>query len=98
MIARIWRGWCASGAAEEIVSELRRGVLARYAAASGNMSVSILFRPSGGGVKLMTYTTWASAADVPVGVDEQHPLLVARQTVADRWEIASPAEAAARAA
>jgi hypothetical protein len=98
MIARIWRGWCASGAAEEIASELRRGVLARYAAASGNVSVSILLRPSAGGVELMTYTTWASAADVPAGVDEQHPLLVACQTVADRWEIAAPAEAAAKAA
>lgn len=46
----------------------------------------------------MTYTTWASAADVPAGVDEEHPLLVVRQTVADLWQIAVSAEAPARAA
>jgi heme-degrading monooxygenase HmoA len=98
VIARIWRGWCASDVADEVASDLRRGVLAQYAGSPGNVSVSVLLRPSAGGVELMTYSIWESADAAPPGVAERHPLLVARQTVADCWEIASAPEAAARAA
>jgi heme-degrading monooxygenase HmoA len=98
MIARMWRGWAAADAADEIASHLRREALTTYSSSPGNVSVSILLRPSGGGVELMTLTVWESEDAVPSFVEEDHPLLVARQTVPDRWEIATTAEAIVRAA
>lgn len=98
MIARIWRGWAAADSADEIAAHLRDGALATYMSAPGNVSAEILMRPSAGGVEVMTFSLWESADAVPSGVDENHRLLVARQTLADCWEIAGRREAIARAA
>lgn len=98
MIARIWRGWAAADSADEIAAHLRHGTLARYASAPGNVSAQLLQRSLAGGVELMTISLWESRANVPTGVEENHGLLVGRQTIADCWEIAGEAEVVSRAA
>lgn len=98
MIARIWRGWAAADCADEIAAHLRGGTLARYASAPGNVSGYVLQRPLAGGVELMTLSVWESRGNVPPGVEENHRLLVGRQTIADCWEVAGEAEAVTRAA
>jgi hypothetical protein len=98
MIARIWRGWAAVESADEIATHLREGVLARYAAAPGNISASLLLRPQAGGVELMTFSLWESEELAPTEVEEGHRLLVARQSIPDRWELFGTPEAIARAA
>lgn len=98
MIARIWRGWAATACADEVASHLRDVPLARYASAPGNISAELLLRPLAGGVELMTFSLWESADAVPTGVEEDHRLLVARQTIPDCWEMSGRTEAIARAA
>jgi hypothetical protein len=98
VIARIWRGWAAADNADEIAAHLRDGTLARYASAPGNVSADVLQRPLAGGVELMTLSVWDSRGNVPPGVEENHGLLVGRQTIADCWEIAGEAEVVTRAA
>jgi hypothetical protein len=98
MTARTWRGWAAADNADEIAAHLRGGPLARYAAAPGNVSASLLLRPVAGGIELMTFSVWESTDVVPRLVEEDHRLLVARQTIADCWEVDDTAEAIARAA
>jgi hypothetical protein len=99
MTARLWRGWTAADGADEVVAYLREGPLARFSVAPGNISAEVLVRPLAGGVEILTLTVWEAAEFVPADVEERHELLVARQTLADRWEIPYPAAAAvARAA
>jgi hypothetical protein len=98
VIARIWRGWAAADCADEIAAHLRDGTLARYASAPGNVSSHLLQRPLAGGVELMTLSLWESRANVPPGVDEEHRLLLGRQTIADCWEVGGEAEVVTRAA
>jgi hypothetical protein len=98
MIARMWRGWAGADDADEIASHLREVALARYSATPGHVSTSVLVRPLAGGVELATLTVWASGDAVPADVAEDHPLLVARQTIADLWEVAAAPQAVARAA
>jgi hypothetical protein len=99
MTARLWRGWAAADGADEVVAYLREGPLARFSVAPGNISAEVLVRPLAGGVEILTLTLWEAAEFVPADVEERHELLVARQTLADRWEIPHPAGAAvARAA
>lgn len=98
MIARLWRGWTAADAVDEVVGHLREGALARFAATPGNVSADVLVRPFAGGVEVLTLTVWASTDVVPERVVENHELLVARQTLADVWELAAPPTPIARAA
>ena len=98
MIARLWRGWTSADFADEVAAHLADVTLARYASAPGNHSVHLFRRPSSGGVELMTITVWASQADVPAEVAEDHRLLVAGQTLPATWEIVEPQRAAVRAA
>jgi heme-degrading monooxygenase HmoA len=98
MIARIWRGWAAADDADEIADHLREGPLARFVSAPGNVSAEVMLRPQAGGVEVMTFSVWESPDVVPSGVEERHPLLVARQTVAARWEIVGGTMLAVRAA
>ena len=99
MTARLWRGWTAADGADEVVAYLREGPLARFSVAPGNISAEVLVRPLAGGVEILTLTLWETAEFVPADVEERHELLVARQTLADSWEIPHPAGAAvARAA
>jgi hypothetical protein len=98
MIARIWRGWAATDGADEIAADLRDGTLRAYTSAPGNVFAEILLRPSAGGVELMTFSLWESLDVVPAGIEEDHRLLVARQTIADCWEIAGTPKEIARAA
>jgi heme-degrading monooxygenase HmoA len=98
MIARIWRGWAATACADEVAAHLRDVPLARYASAPGNISAELLLRPLAGGVELMTFSLWESADAVPTGVEEDHRLLVARQTIPDCWEMSAGTAAIARAA
>lgn len=99
MTARLWRGWTAADGADEVVAYLREGPLARFSAAPGNVSAEVLVRPLAGGVEVLTLTVWEADEFVPADVEERHDLLVARQTLADRWEIPhAPAAAIARAA
>jgi len=99
MTARLWRGWTAAEGADEVVAYLREGPLARFSVAPGNISAEVLVRPLAGGVEILTLTVWETAEFVPADVEERHELLVARQTLADSWEIPHPAGAAvARAA
>jgi hypothetical protein len=98
MIARLWRGWTAVDNAEEVAAHLRDGVVARYSAAPGNVSASVLRRPVGGGVELMTLSVWESDDAVPRAVDETHRLLVAAETMPACWELVGTPTAMARAA
>src|SRR5262245_19967145 len=99
MTARLWRGWTAADYADEVVAYLREGPLARFGAAPGNVSAEVLVRPLAGGVEVLTLTVWEADEFVPTDVEERHDLLVARQTLADRWQIPHAADAAvARAA
>ena len=98
MIARIWRGWAAADSADEIAAHLRDGPLARFVSAPGNVSAEVLLRPLAGGVEVMTFSVWEAAEAVPTTVAEQHPLLVAGQTVAACWEIAGAPTQIAQAA
>ena len=99
MTARVWRGWAAVESLDEIAAHLHDVTLARYAAAPGNLSATVLCRPSAGGVEVMTMTVWDSEDAVPREADERHPLLVARQTVPSVWQVVPrPATAVARAA
>ena len=98
MTARLWRGWTAADGADEVVAYLRAGPLARFSAAPGNVSAEVLVRPLAGGVEVLTLTVWEADEFVPGGVEEQHDLLVARQTLADRWEIPRAAAVIVRAA
>jgi hypothetical protein len=87
MIARMWRGWTAVDSADRVVADLREGVVTRYRAAAGNVSAEILRRPVAGGVELMVISLWESAAAAPARVEENHRLLVARETVPALWEL-----------
>lgn len=98
MIARIWRGWASTASADEVAAHLRAVPLAHYACAPGNVSAELLLRPLAGGVELMTFSVWESPDAVPTVVEEDHRLLVARQTIPDRWEMSGRTEAIARAA
>jgi heme-degrading monooxygenase HmoA len=98
MIARVWRGWAAADHAHEIAAHLRDGALAEYASVPGNVSGYVLQRPAAGGVELMTVSVWESSEAVPAGVEEDHRLLVARQTMPSCWEIVGTPKAVARAA
>jgi hypothetical protein len=90
MIARLWRGWTSADFADEVASHLAGVALARYADAPGNHAVHLFRRPTGGGVELMTISVWASEADVPAEVAEEHRLLVAGQTLPATWEVVEP--------
>lgn len=98
MVTRIWRGWAAEDSAAEIAASLRAGVLARFEAMPGNVSAEVLRRPLNGGVELMTITVWDAPGAVPEGVAEDHRLLVARETMANVWELAEAQRAVAQAA
>jgi hypothetical protein len=98
MTARVWRGWTAADGADEVVAYLRDGPLARFSSAPGNVSAEVFVRPLAGGVEVLTLTVWESAEVVPADVEERHELLVARQTLADAWEIPPAPAAVARAA
>jgi hypothetical protein len=98
MTARLWRGWTAADGADEVVAYLREGPLARFSAAPGNVLAEVLVRPLAGGVEVLTLTVWEADEFVPSDVEEQHDLIIARQTLADHWEIPRAAAAIARAA
>jgi hypothetical protein len=98
MIARIWRGWTGVETADEVAADLRETIVARYASTPGNVSAQIMRRPLAGGVELMIWTLWESPQAVPQSIDENHRLLVARDTVCAFWELVSEAPAVAAAA
>jgi hypothetical protein len=98
MIARVWRGWTAVDSADEVAKALGDEFVSRYAATPGNVSAQILHRPLGGGVELMIWSVWESAAVMPPGVDENHRLLVARDTAPACWEVVETSHAIAAAA
>jgi hypothetical protein len=87
MIARMWRGWAGVESADRVADDLRDGIVARYASTPGNVSVELLRRPIAGGVELMILSVWDSPETAPVAVDENHRLLVARETVPAHWEL-----------
>jgi hypothetical protein len=98
MIARVWRGWTAVESADEVAATLGEEIVARYTAAPGNISAHMLRRPLGGGVELMIWSLWESVESMPPGVDENHRLLVARDTAPACWELVEAAHAVAAAA
>lgn len=98
MIARIWRGWTGTACAERVAADLREGIVARHAATAGNTSAELFLRPLAGGVELMILTLWESPAAAPPEVEENHPLLLARDTVPAVWErVPAPQSVAAAA-
>jgi hypothetical protein len=94
----MWRGWAALQDADEIATHLRDVALARYEAEAACVSATVLTRPLAGGVELVSLTVWDSRSSVPIGVVEEHRLLVARQTIPDVWDVAEAPPAVARAA
>jgi hypothetical protein len=94
----MWRGWAGEDRADEIASHLQEVVEARFMTAPGHVSTTVLVRPLGGGVELVTFGLWESGEALPAAVEEHHPLLVASQTIADRWDVAPAAQIVARAA
>ena len=87
MVARTWRGWTAAESADRVAADLRDGPLARYAGAPGCIAAQVLCRPIAGGVEVMTLSLWESADAVPARVEEDHRLLVARQTTPACWDV-----------
>lgn len=98
MVARMWKGWAGAGDADLIAAHLREVALAGYGAEPACVSKAVLMRPLAGGVELVSLTMWTSQSSVPAGVAEEHPLLVARQTVPELWEVAEAPQAVVRAA
>jgi hypothetical protein len=98
MIARLWKGWTAADNADEVLRHLRDVTLARFASSPGHVSATVFSRPAGGGVEVMTVSTWASPEAVPTDVEENHRLLVARETMAAQWQVVDAPAAIARAA
>ena len=98
MVARVWKGWVGAQDADEVAEHLREVARSRYGAEAGCVSTTVLMRPLAGGVELLSLTVWTSQASMPAGVAEEHPLLVARQTVPDVWDVADAPQAVARAA
>ena len=98
MIARVWRGWTGVDSAAQVAADLGDEIVARYTAAPGNVYAHMFRRPLGGGVELMIWSLWESADAVPPGVDENHRLLVARDTTPACWEIVEMPHAVAAAA
>jgi hypothetical protein len=98
MVARTWRGWTAADSAGEVAAHLRDSVVTRFGAAAGCIAAEVLCRPIAGGVEVMTLSLWESAEALPPGVEERHPLLVARQTVPACWDVVGETPAAVRAA
>ena len=94
----MWRGWAGVQDADEIAAYLRDVALARYQAEPACVSATVLTRPLAGGVELVSLTVWRSQSSVPAGVAEEHPLLVARQTLPDVWDVVAAPRAVARAA
>jgi hypothetical protein len=94
----MWRGWASADHGEDIASHLREVAAARFESAAGHVSTSVLLRPIAGGVELVTFGLWETADALPADGVEDHPLLVARQTIADRWEVVSTPDVVARAA
>lgn len=100
MVVRIWRGWTGTACADRVAAELREGIVAHHAATAGNVSAELFVRELAGGVELMLLSLWESPDAAPPMVEESHPLLVARDTVAAVWEhvpspVAMPTSAAA---
>lgn len=100
MVVRIWRGWTGIACAERVAADLRSGIVAQHVATAGNLSAELFLRPLAGGVELMVLSLWESPEAAPPGVEENHPLLVARDTIAAVWEhgstpLAVPISAAA---
>ena len=91
MVARMWKGWVGAQDASEVARTC-------YEVEPGCVSSTVLMRPLAGGVELLSLTVWTSEASVPAGVAEEHPLLVARQTVPEVWDVADAPQAVARAA
>ena len=98
VIARIWRGWTGIECAERVAADLRDGVVARHAATAGNVSAELFLRPLAGGVELMILSLWESQEAAPASVDENHRLLVARDTVPAVWEHVPTSQSVAAAA
>jgi hypothetical protein len=98
MIARMWRGWTAVDSADRVAADLRAGIMARYAAAPGNVSVEILRRGIAGGVELLVLSVWESREATPSAVEEDHHLLVASDTLPALWELVREPRAVAAAA
>jgi len=98
MVARMWKGWVGAQDANEVAGHLREVARTCYEVEPGCVSSTVLVRPLAGGVELLSLTVWTSEASVPAGVAEEHPLLVARQTVPDVWDVADAPQAVARAA
>ncbi|MGZ8686842.1 MAG: hypothetical protein ACXWZP_00290 [Gaiellaceae bacterium] len=98
MTARIWRGWTGIECAQLVAADLRDGVVARHAATAGNVSAELFLRPLAGGVELMILSLWESPEAAPATVEENHRLLVARDTVPAVWERVSTPQSVAAAA
>ena len=98
MVVRIWRGWTGVDCADRVAADLRDGIVARHAATAGNVSVELFLRPLAGGVELMILSLWESPEAAPAAVDENHRLLVARDTVPAVWERVPTQQSVAAAA
>lgn len=98
MVVRIWRGWTGTACAERVAADLREGIVTRQAATAGNVSAELFVRPLAGGVELMILSLWETGDAAPPGTEENHPLLVARDTVPAVWERVSAPRSAAAAA
>jgi hypothetical protein len=98
MIAHIWRGWTGLDCAERVAADLRGGIVARHAATAGNVSAELFVRPLAGGVELMILSLWETPEAAPAPGEENHRLLVARDTVPAVWErVPAPRSVAAAA-
>lgn len=98
VIARIWRGWTGTECADRVATDLRDGIVARHAATPGNLSAELFLRPLAGGVELMILSLWESPEAAPATVEENHRLLVARDTAPALWEHVPTAQSVAAAA
>jgi antibiotic biosynthesis monooxygenase len=103
MIARIWRGWTAADIADEYAKHLCDVAVPALEAMEGNLGVYVLRRRLADGFEFQSLSVWESLeamrqAEGAAGVPEDHLLLVGRQTIPARWEVAAAGEIALIAA
>ena len=84
MVARMWRGWAAADDADAIAADSGRG-RSRASVGVRNVSTSVLLRPHGGGVEIVTLTLWESRGRRPDGRRRGRPAFWLRPDGPDTW-------------
>jgi heme-degrading monooxygenase HmoA len=100
MIARIWRGWVATGRMDAYVAYIEKTGIAEYHQTPGNLGAQMLTRDLGDGrTEVLTLSWWTSLAsirsfagddiDVAKFYAEDDEFLVDRETTVTHYQVPS---------